>query len=76
MTARRSYPEANADADPIYEQAVAYMVEQIGIALPKAKIVFVIDADRRAIVAGKSTPGHWHKHTHSEGMSSLWLPRA
>ncbi|MEE2785832.1 MAG: hypothetical protein VX589_00735 [Myxococcota bacterium] len=53
MAARQTYPEADAASMPIYERAVIYVVGQIRSALPQAKLIFVIDADRRAIEAGR-----------------------
>jgi lysophospholipase L1-like esterase len=53
MVARTAYPEDDPDHAPMIEWATDWLLDVTAEALPDARIVFMIDADRRAIERGE-----------------------
>lgn len=56
MTDRVTYPESQPEAAPLIERSTDWLLDQIAAALPETEVVFVIDADRRAIARGERPP--------------------
>jgi len=54
MSRRALYPEADAAQKPLYTRALRFTVGEIKRVLPKTAIVFLVDADRQAIMSGKT----------------------
>lgn len=53
MASRTTYPEDDPAAAPMIEKATDWLLDQTEAALPGARVIFVVDADRRAIERGE-----------------------
>ena len=53
MASKGRKPEAAALSEPIYARVLRYVVSEVRKALPRAKILFVVEPDRPAIRAGE-----------------------
>ena len=51
MNAVKASPESDAGSNPVYAQAFAFMVRELKQSLPNTRLLFLVDADRRAIMA-------------------------
>ena len=53
LNAAAQDPEADAETNPVYDQAFRFVVTAVQEALPRSKVLVLVDADRRGIMSGE-----------------------